>query len=126
MIDLTTATNPRSKKIDVYIDCDVVYEGKIVPYTAMPDDSVSAETYHQLKNKNVKIAPGNDYDWNGKKWVQRSQEQIDQLNKIDNSSKIRDLSNQIEALKDKIEFGTATQEDEARLLELRKERSELV
>jgi len=45
---------------------------------------------------------------------------------VDDETNFRYLSNQIDALKDKIEFGTATDEDEQRLLELRKQRSELI
>ncbi|GAB51999.1 tail fiber assembly protein [Atlantibacter hermannii] len=127
MIDFSTAKKPRSKHIDRYIDFDVNFNGECIPYTATPDDPASKETYQQLYEQNkVSIAPGENYDWINSKWVERTQEQIDQINKIDNTNKIRELSNQIEALKDKIEFGTATQEDEAKLLELRKQRSELV
>jgi len=127
MIDFNTAKKPRSKHIDRYIDFDVKFNGEWIPYTATPDDPASKEIYQKLYEQNkVSIAPGEDYDWINSNWIKRSQEQIDQLNKIDNSNKIRELSNQIDALKDKIEFGTSTQEDESRLLELRKQRSELV
>ncbi|MBB3320666.1 tail fiber assembly protein [Atlantibacter sp. RC6] len=127
MIDFNTAKKPRSKHIDHYIDFDVKFNGEWIPYTATPDDPASKETYQKLFEQNkVSIAPGENYDWINSEWVERTKEQIDQLNKIDNSNKIRELSNQIEALKDKIEFGKATQEDEARLLELREQRSELV
>lgn len=127
MIDFSTAKKPRSKHIDRYIDFDVKFNGEWISYTATPNDPASKEIYQKLYEQNkVSIAPGEDYDWINSNWMKRSQEQIDQLNKIDNSNKIRELSNQIEALKDKVEFGTATKEDEARLLELRKQRSELV
>lgn len=127
MIDFNTAKKPRSKHIDHYIDFDVKFNGEWIPYTATPDDPASKETYQKLLEQNkISIAPGEDYDWINSNWIKRSQEQIDQLNKIDNSNKIRELSNQIEALKDKIEFGSSSQEDESKLLELRKQRSELV
>ncbi len=45
---------------------------------------------------------------------------------VDDETNFRYLSNLIDALKDKIEFGTATDEDEQRLLELRKQRSGLI
>lgn len=62
-----------------------------------------------------------NFKWDGKKFIENKHIQVE----IQQDHLLL-ISAQIEALKDKIEFGTSTQEDEARLLELRKQRSELV
>lgn len=130
MINFEKVKNARSKDIEKSIDFDVMLGDGWIPYTATPNDPVSMEIYQTLKKGNVDISPGEDYDWNGK-WVPYSQERIRQLKSIALYSKtkqVTDLTAQINALSDKIEFGFSVdvEADKAKLLALRKDRALLV
>lgn len=131
IFDFEKATNLRSKNIEKYIDCDVTYNDSIIAYTTMPNDPISAEVYQMFKAKKVSIAPGEDYDWIDGKWVQHSQERIYEMQQLSEEAKkqqITLLTNQIEALKDKINLGISTDvdADKEKLLSLTKERAMLV
>lgn len=131
MIDFNTLKNPRTKDIEKYIDFDVKFGDQWVSYTSTPDDFISGEIYKSLRNGEVSVAPGDEYDWKDDKWVIRSEEQKAQLTlyeQEDKSQRVLMLTSQINALADKIEFGLSTdiEQDKANLLALRKERAMLV
>lgn len=124
--------NPRSKNIDVHIDCDVLLNDQWIPYTTTPTDSISKEAYLKLRKQgNVSIAPSLYHDWVDGKWVDAS-ERYNQMKVSDDQaqkvSKLTELTSKINALSDKIEFGMSTNidEDKNTLLSLRKERASLV
>lgn len=126
-----TMKNPRSRNVNLYIDCDVEINGQWCPYTTAPDDSVSKEAYFILKKKKVSVSPGDNYDWIDGKWKENSVQQTAIQTEIDNASKsekLKTLTSKIDALKDKIEFGMSidVDSDSALLLSLRKERAVLV
>lgn len=131
MIDFNTLKNPRTKDIEKYIDFDVKFGDQWVSYTSTPDDFISGDIYKSLRNGDVSVAPGEDFDWKENKWVSRSEErkaQILSFEQDDKSQRVLMLTSQINALADKIEFGLSTdiEQDKANLLALRKERATLV
>lgn len=72
-MNITSATNPRTKDAKTYIDLDITLDnGDVYPFAAMPSDPLGLELYKKAKRGGfgkVAIAPAADYQWNGSQWI---------------------------------------------------------
>ncbi|EPH0541250.1 tail fiber assembly protein [Serratia marcescens] len=118
-MNITSATNPRTKDAEVYIDLDITLEdGSVRPFTAMPIDPLGAELYKKAKRGSygkVLISPNADYQWDGIKWIAPSKEALIAATEVEKTSLMAAAETAIAPLERAVRLGIATNGEQALL-----------